>query len=94
MCDLLAVDDASGGFPASHFLGGLADSVVPALHGIQQEPVWPAIMDGHRPEDWSDSEPPPARRYHLVYLQSQDVLSHDHMLAMHSFYTFMLVSVT
>ena len=70
------------------------DIVGLALHGIQQEPAWPSIMDGHQPEDWPNCEPPPDRGHHLVYLHSQGWLTHANMLAIRSFYLFMLVSLT
>ena len=72
---------------------GTADNVVPALRGIQQEPAWPSTMDGHHPEDWPDSEPPPDRRCHLIYLQNEDGLIHETISAIRSFYMFMLVSL-
>ena len=75
-------------------LWGTADSVAPALHGIQQEPAWPSIMDGHQPEDWPLREPPPSRGCHLFYLQVEAGLNHETLLAIHSFYVFMLVSLT
>lgn len=93
--DLLAVGEASGCCHASKF-SGTADTVVPALYGIQQEPTWPCIMGDHQPDDWPNSMlPTPTDRYQdLMYLLRQDVLSMETSQAISSFYHFMLVSLT
>ena len=73
---------------------GPAEELLPALHDIQQEPAWPSIVAGHRPQDWPDNVSPTVSRYHqdVVHLSSKKVLKDEAAQAIHSFYTFMLVS--
>lgn len=80
--------------PDTKHTRGTAAEVVPALHGIQQEPAWPSIMAGHWPEHWQNSEPPPDRHRDLVSLLTEDGLNDETWQAIEGFYTFMLVSPT
>lgn len=76
--------------PSSMFPGS-AEEVVPALHSMQQEPAWPALLAGHKPEDWPGSVPPPKCHQDLMYLTSEKVLSDESAQAIHSFYSFIWV---
>lgn len=78
-----------------HLSCGPAEELLPALHYIQQEPAWRSIMAGHRPQDWPDNAPPAASQFHqaITYLSSERVLNDEAAQAIHSFYTFMLVSL-
>lgn len=64
--------------------------VVPDMRKMQQEPAWPSIVAAHH-QCRSLSTSTHACHQDLVYLVSEKILDEEHALAIHDFYSFMLV---